>query len=111
MEDLADIIYQNAGGYGARPDGTAKGEGWMGPLTTKSGDTMTELTASSDVDGKAIQYPLVTPNQGFKNLSWLLQGNTPTAEIYQKAIQHALSQLYSGRSAYAPEFAAPAKEK
>ena len=95
--DLNDLISRALGGPGARPDGTAKGQGWLGELPTSDGQVMTELTASSDVDGAPMQYPLITPNQGFKDLSNVLTGGRPTPEMYEQAIKHAIHTKMSGR--------------
>lgn len=100
MQTLADMIAMLSGGYGARPDGTTKGSGWLGSLRANDGREMTELTAESDIDGKRMAYPLITPNQGFRNLSELIMGMPPSDETYDNAINHAIGMRMSGRSPY-----------
>lgn len=62
---------------------------------------MTELTAESDVDGRHLQYPLITPNQSFKDLSNVLTGGQPTEEMFRAAIDFAIRQGMQGRKPYA----------
>ena len=62
---------------------------------------MTEFSGEADVDGKRIHFPLVTPNQSFKDLSNVLTGGRPTGDMYDKAIEHAQSRILTGRSPFA----------
>ena len=100
MDSLRELIIKASGGYGARPDGSAKGAGWLGEIRDKNGDVMTELTAEADYDGKRIMYPLITPNQGFRNLSELVMGITPSEDTHRLAFDHAMDMIRSGRSQY-----------
>lgn len=103
MPYISDLIFNPDSGYGDRPDGSRKGKGWLGELRNKDGDIVTELTAQSDIDGKSYDYPLVTPNQSFRNMSELLQGYEPSEDAYRRAIEHMLMRGKSGRTIYAPE--------
>ena len=97
---LAELISYISGGYGVRPDGSEKGQGWLGPLQMSDGQVMTEQTAESDFNGRRYMYPLITPNQGFRNLSELSQGIPPSNDTHNKAWEHALNMMRSGRSPY-----------
>jgi len=101
QDDTANIVQQVTGGYGLRRDGSPKGDGYFGPLATSDGSTMTEFSGEADVDGKRIHFPLVTPNQSFKDLSNVLTGGRPTGDMYDKAIEHAQSRILTGRSPFA----------
>jgi len=100
-EDIRNIAEKATGGYGLRRDGTPKGQGFLGPLATNDGSTMTEFSGEATVNGKPMLFPLVTPNQGFKDLSNVLAGGHPSAEMYDRAIQHAESRRLTGRSPFA----------
>ena len=45
--------------YGLREDGTVKGRGWLGPLKTMDGKTMTEKSIGVEIDGKETLIPLI----------------------------------------------------
>ena len=66
--------------YGMRQDGTAKGDGFYGPLPSKDpryprGTVSTELSADMDVDGKNIHFPLLVPGLSRAEIDSLLAGD------------------------------------
>ena len=96
MNEWANLL------YGSRIDGTAKGRGFHGPLKTNDGEVMTELSAHTTLpDGRTLVYPLITPNQGFKDLSNVLTGGQPTPQMHEQAYLHALSRHLTGQSPFA----------
>ena len=102
-EPLSSLISQYSGGYGSRPDGTQKGNGWLGALQTGNGGTMTEYSADSEYNGKPMIYPLVTPNQSFTSLSQMLNTGRVSDEAHRAAFRHALMQGLQGKTLFAPE--------
>ena len=91
------------GKYGKRPDGTSKGTGYFGelPMRDGSGGVATEMTASSNVDGEDLQYPLIHGDSTAEELDHVLGGKPATAEMHKKAIDHALRRKAAGKSPYA----------
>jgi hypothetical protein len=93
-----------------RPDGIAKGTGFLGPLPMTGdyeGHVMTELSSGSGRKGSMIDqrpyeplHPLVTPNQDPDAIAWLLAGGKPGPEIYEKASEHAKMRKSQGKSAF-----------
>lgn len=93
-------------GYGTREDGSPKGAGFFGPLQSKDprfpkGAVSTELSADTEVDGKNLFFPLLTPNLSRKEIDSLLSGEQPSDAIYNKAIAHAQQRIASGQSPFA----------
>lgn len=84
--------------YGTRPDGSAKGEGWFGPLkmTDGSGRVMTEY--SIDVDG--VSMPSITPNQPKETIDRLRGGGDLTDEDVGRAADWAFSRIRRGKSPF-----------
>lgn len=98
---LLNMINQETGGYGTRPDGSSKGRGYFGELVSGDGIS-TEISAEETLrNGKNLMYPLLSPNQSFKDLSNLLTGGKPTNEMYDAAVRNALSRQLTGRSPFA----------
>ena len=87
--------------YGLRVDGTTKGKGFFGPLTTKDGQVMTELGTGVNFDGRETEIPTLVPTLTKQELQSLLQGNDPTDAIIQKAVDHAKMRLNQGLSPFA----------
>jgi len=88
--------------YGARPDGTPKGPGYFGELSTKSRpDTFSgERTIGVNFDGKDYDVPLIVPTLTHKELQAVLHGQD-TDGIVRKAVEHAKKRLAEGKSPYA----------
>jgi len=88
------------GKYGSRLDGTPKGDGWLGPIKSTSGDTMTELSMDFDYDGKRVLAPLLVPTLTEEEIGYLSSGNKPTKGIIDKAISHAIERVGKGKSPF-----------
>ena len=92
--------------YGARLDGTSKGEGYFGKLqrTDDPKSFSTELSASGDLkgpDNKPVLYPLLVPTLTREEIDHLLSGKKPTPDIYTKAETFAATRLKQGLSPFA----------
>ena len=101
---MADIFPEPA--WGRRPDGTAKGTGWMGmmPMTDGSGRVMSEYSATVDYNGKPVLIPTITPNIQQGQLDWLRAGKGLTDEIVRNAMEFAKPRLRMGLSPFKGEY-------
>lgn len=86
-----------------RPDGSKKGMGFLGPLKFKDGRTSSELSIGVDFDGQQQEIPSLVPTLTKSEINHMLQGNPPTDEIVNKAVEHARMRLKAGK----PVFAGP----
>lgn len=87
--------------WGMRIDGKPKGNGFFGPLLRPDGDLSSELSFSFDKDGKTINAPLIVPTMDSDQLNHLLNGGDPTPDIFRTAMNHAISRVQAGQSAFA----------
>jgi hypothetical protein len=107
FRDMQDA--QQGQGYGNRVDGTPKGSGWLGeiPMTDGSNRVMTEMSIGVNIDGKEMLIPSIVPTLTKEEVNWLAQGGDVTSKdpiavgIINKAVQHAIKQLKSGKSVWA----------
>lgn len=94
--------------FGFRPDGTPKGEGWLGVLPLADGNLATEYSMQSQavkVGDQMVDFPTLVPtlNQEEVNLmlSDIIPNRKPIPEpIVQKAIKHAKDRLDKGLSPF-----------
>lgn len=94
--------------FGFRPDGTPKGEGWLGVLPLSDGNVATEYSMQSQavkVGDQMVDFPTLVPtlNQEEVNLmlSDIIPNRKPIPEpIVQKAIKHAKQRLDKGLSPF-----------
>jgi len=95
--------------YGPRVDGTQKGNGFLGPLRTTTGETATEISIGVNIDGKETQIPSLVPTLTPGEVTSLLAGEKPTPAIVDKAVAHAKQRMAEGKSPFAdgPETAKP----
>ena len=95
--------HMKGGGFGPReyPFGGQKGLGFFGKLQRPDGGFSTELSASANVGGKEMLFPLLVPTLRQDQIQHLLSGAKPTDEIYSIAIQHALERSKQGKSPFA----------
>ena len=93
---------QQAQDYGNRPDGTAKGTGFFGPLKMKngSGNVMTEFSVGTNIDGKETLIPTLVPTLNKQELNHLLGGGKPTPTIVNKAARFAIDRMKQGKSPF-----------
>lgn len=95
------------GNYGLRPDGTKKGTGFLGALKTKDGHDMTEFSIGVEMDGKEVLIPTLVPTLTQDEINSLLSGNDVTPDIVNKAYDHALMRMRSGKSPFASATESP----
>ena len=89
--------------FGNRPDGTPKSkEGWLGvlPMQDGSGRVATEMSATFNIDGEDILFPLLNPTLSKEEINYLLKGNKPTKEIFDKAYQFGVDRMKQGLSPF-----------
>jgi hypothetical protein len=98
-----DILRKIAADYGKRPDGTAKGRGWRGPL--KAGDyTVTEYSVGVNLNGKETDIPTITPYTTDSELATILdcaknKSKVPD-NIVRSAVRWAVDRQRKGLSPF-----------
>jgi len=92
-----------------RPDGTVKGEGFLGVLKLPDGNIATEYTMQSNavkVNGKQIDFPTLVPTLTPSEVKMMQMDIIPNKKpipdtIAQKAVDHALMRLGAKQSVFA----------
>jgi hypothetical protein len=103
--------------YGARPDGSQKGSGWLGELKLPDGSVATEYTMQSDavkVDGRRVDFPTLVPGLSPEEVQLMTSDIIPNKKeipepIIQKAIAHANLRLGEGKSVFTEGKAEPSR--
>lgn len=90
--------------YGNRPDGTPKGLGYFGEISSPvtPGEISTELTIGVNIGGKETDIPLLTPNLSRSEIEAVMRGRESEA-IIKKAAEHAKARMRQGKSPYAED--------
>lgn len=94
--------------FGYRPDGTPKGEGWLGVLPMADGNVATEYSMQSQavkVGDKMVDFPTLVPTLSSEEVNLMLSDIIPNRKpipepIVQKAIKHAKGRLDKGLSPF-----------
>jgi len=93
-------------GFGNRADGTAKGNGFLGPMMRPDGKVSTEISIGVNIDGQEVEIPTMVPGLTPDELDFLL--TTPPGgdermpgSIVQKAVEHARRRIALGQSPFA----------
>jgi hypothetical protein len=100
---LNDIVKEKISSFGARyaesPSEplSMKGKGYFGMLPASDGFS-TEISMTNDA-GQS--FPALVPTLSQQEVNYLLQGNNPTEDIYQKAQMWANSRQAAGMSPFA----------
>ena len=96
-----------------RPDGTMKGNGFLGVLkmTDGSGKDMSEFSVGVPINGKEMDIPTLVPTLTKKEIDHLLSGGKPTDEIVKKAAEHAEKRIKEGKSVFADNSESPSTGK
>ncbi|MCP4365431.1 MAG: hypothetical protein GY800_09065 [Planctomycetes bacterium] len=89
-----------AQGFGLRADKTEKGEGYFGVLQRPDGDISTEISIGVEFDGKETEIPTLVPTLTEEEVNYLLEGNEPSEEIVNKAVNHAMDRMGRGMSPF-----------
>ena len=92
-----------------RPDGTSKGNGYLGVLKASDGSDVTEFSMSSSdvkVKGKEIDFPTIVPTLTKAEVNLMLTDIIPNNKripdaIYKKAVDHAKKRIKEGKSVFA----------
>ena len=79
----------------------AKGLGYMGKVPSASGQPMTELSTTFDLNGRQIAAPLMVPTLSVQEMRALQAGGEPTESIYRKAFEYAMRRQQQGRDTFA----------
>jgi hypothetical protein len=87
--------------YTISPDGPVKGKGYLGELKRPDGKVSTELSVGVGFDGKETLIPLLVPTLTKDEIDFLLEGNKPTKEIFNKAVEHAKKRMREKKSPFA----------
>ena len=96
--------------YGKRPDGTDKGDGWLGPIkfTKPDGSTgvMTEYSVGTNIDGTEMDIPTLVPTLSPEEIELMKTDIVPNGKkvpdaIFRKARDHARMRLNAGKSVWA----------
>ena len=83
-----------------RPNGTAKGAGFLGSIPAAGGKTMTELTIGVNIGGKEMDIPSIVPTLTQAEIQHLANGGKPTNDIVNKAVAHAKERMNNGQGVY-----------
>ena len=86
-------------GYGFRPDGTAKGEGYLGVLKRPDGGVMTEYSVGVNINGKEMDIPSIVPTLNKDEVNQILNlkdGELPSDAIIAKATSFAEDRIAKG---------------
>ena len=104
LAGIPDDIFDVKTNDGAlRPDGTPKGNGFLGPLQRPDGNISTELSIGVDIGGQEALIPSIVPTLTKEELDSLLAGGEMTPEIVDKATKHAQERMSQGLSPFASE--------
>jgi hypothetical protein len=90
--------------YGFRYAGQGiKQRGWLGEIKTSVGDTMTEYSRTTNVDGRSIHYPLIVPTLSEDEVQYLQTydpKNKMLDSIEKKAFEFATKRFKAGKSPF-----------
>lgn len=93
---------------GLRPDGTSKGDGWMGRLARPDGRVSTELSAGVEIKGKETLIPLIHRGSTKGDLAYLTTTPETSPDFFKnmprglmdRAVGHAEERLKKGKSPF-----------
>lgn len=93
--------------FGLRPDGTPRGDGFLGVLGLKGGGIATEYSfGTTDVTGEEMDIPSLVPTLTQKEIKVMTDDIIPNRkpiprDIARKAVVHAKKRLNEGKSVFA----------
>jgi hypothetical protein len=99
--------------FGKRPDGTEKGDGFLGVLKRPDGGVSTEMSIGVSFNGKETLIPSIVPTLSKEEVDYLLnfqpgEGKQIPRPIVDKAVAHARKRITEGKSPFAdPEDKTP----
>ena len=88
-----------------RPDGSQKGNGFLGILQRPDGKVSSEISVGVEMDGKEMDIPTLVPTLTPAEVNYLLNmdiehGKIPDS-IIDKAVAHARMRMSQGKSVFA----------
>lgn len=86
--------------YGLRNDGTPKEKGFLGPIKTKDGRIMTELSIGVNMGDGETEIPTLVPTLSPEQIKSLSEGKSPNDEIVKIAVEHAQKRIKEGKSPF-----------
>ena len=90
--------------YGNRPDGTAKGMGFLGELKRPDGNISTEVSVGVNIGGKEMDIPTLVPTLTPDEINTVLslpEGQPMPENIVRKAAEYAKKRIAAGKSPFA----------
>lgn len=99
------------GGWGKRPDGSEKGNGFLGPLRRPDGGVMTEYSVGVEINGKEMDIPTLVPTLSKEQVNHILnmkEGDRMPPEIIDKAVAFAEKRVKEGKPVFAQPGESPA---
>jgi len=106
--------------FGLRPDGTPKGAGWLGILYNANNEPVTEYSIGVEIDGKQMDIPTLVPTLTEEEIRSVRYASSfppddprsqPSAEIVQKAVDHARKRIANGQSPFRTDAEPDVNEK
>lgn len=102
--DGTDVGPLTQGEYGHRPDGSQKGNGFLGPLRRPDGGVMTEYSVGVEINGKEMDIPTLVPTLTKREINHILnikEGDRLPPEIIDKAVAFAEKRIKEGKPVFA----------
>ncbi len=98
-------------GFGNRPDGSAKGDGFLGVLQLPGGGVATEFSVGVQLESKGgaeTDIPTLVPTLTKQEIDLMINDIIPNQKevppkILQKAVDHANKRVREGKSVFADE--------
>lgn len=105
--------------FGLRPDGTLKGNGFLGVLNLKGGGVATEYSVGVRLqanNGKETDIPSLVPTLTQKEINLMVNDIIPNhkdvpEKILQKAVDHANKRVKAGKSPFSEDVPTIATQK
>lgn len=104
---ISDVRFDssNRESFGNRPDGTPKGNGWLGVKKNSKGDYVTEYSVGVDINGVQMDIPTLVPGLTEEEISKVLKATEtqdfPPQSVVEKAVAHAEKMISEGKSVFA----------
>ncbi|HWU35466.1 MAG TPA: hypothetical protein VN023_09560 [Methylovorus sp.] len=96
--------------WGSRPDGSQKGNGFLGVLKRPDGGVMTEYSVGVNINGKEMDIPTLVPTLSKSEINILLNskdGEKIPESIIKKAEDHAKKRIKEGKPVFATASESP----
>lgn len=92
--------------WGKRPDGSEKGDGWLGVRKRPDGSVSSEISVGVEIGGKEQEIPLMVPGLTRDEMKFLMTTRPDDVakklprSILDKAVNHAGQRIKSGKSPF-----------